>query len=294
MKPLRICVDARRVNQQTIADRTKVLPLREQLQRFHGARYISSLDLSCAFLQIPLKRNSRKWTAFQFQSKVYHFKTVPFGYKNSQAAFIRALEKVYGGDKINDHLVMYVVDLLVPSSTFAEHLQHLNTVLQKLTNVGFTVNANKCQFCKPQVKFLGHVVSDRTVRPDKDRIEAILRYPAPNNQRQLRKFLGVCNFHQQFIIQYAFYVEPLLVLLRKGNRWRWTTELQQAFETLRSKFAESIFLVHPDERKDWIINTDASGKAIGSVLMQQDENGGINIISTASSLEAGGTAVYDM
>jgi hypothetical protein len=51
------------------------------------------------------------------------------------------------------------------------------------------------------------------------------------------------------------------VLLRKGNRWKWTTELQQAFEILRDKFGESIYLVHPDEEKSWIINTDASGKA---------------------------------
>jgi hypothetical protein len=98
----------------------------------------------------------------------------------------------------------------------------------------------------------------------------------------LQKFLGVCNFHQQFIVSYASYVEPLLVLLRKGNRWKWTTELQRAFETLRSKFAESTYLVHPDKEKSWVINTDASGKAIGSVLMQQDKDGNFNIISTAS------------
>jgi hypothetical protein len=177
---------------------------------------------------------------------------------------------------------MYVDDLLIHSSTFDEHLEHINTILHKLTTAGFTINAAKCQFCKPEIKFLGHIISYKTVRPDKERIEAILRYPAPKNQRQLRKFLGVCNFHQQFIVNYAAYVEPLLVLLRKGNRWRWTTELQQAFETLRSKFAESIYLVHPDEEKSWVINTDASGNAIGSVLMQQDENGKLNIISTAS------------
>jgi hypothetical protein len=281
-KPLRICVDARRINQQMVADRTKVLPLREQLQKFHGARYITSLDLSCAFLQVPLKKESRQWTAFQFQGKVYQFQSVPFGMKNSLAAFIRAIEKVFGDDEINNHVVMYVDDLLIHSPTFSEHLKHLDKVLHKLTTAGFTINAAKCQFCKPEIKFLGHIISDKTVRPDNERIEALLRYPTPKNQRQLRKFLGVCNFHQQFIVNYAFFVEPLLVLLRKGNKWRWTAELQCAFETLRAKFAEIIFLVHPDEEKGWVINTDASGKAIGSVLMQQNEHGSFSIISTAS------------
>jgi hypothetical protein len=98
MKLLRICIDARRINQQMTAGRTKVLPLRELLQKFHGASYISSLDLSSAFLQVPLKETSRQWTAFQFQSKAYQFKTVPHGFKNSLSAFIRALEKILGDD----------------------------------------------------------------------------------------------------------------------------------------------------------------------------------------------------
>ena len=78
--------------------------------------------------------------------------------------------------------------------------------LHKLTTAGFSINAAKCLFCKPETKFRGHIIPDKTVRPDKERTEAILRYQAPKNQRQLRKFLGVCNFHQQFIVNYASYV----------------------------------------------------------------------------------------
>ena len=69
-----------------------------------------------------LKESSRQWTAFHFQSKVYQFKTVPYGLKNSLSAFIRALERVLGDDEITNNLVMYVDDLTVHSSTFTEHL----------------------------------------------------------------------------------------------------------------------------------------------------------------------------
>jgi hypothetical protein len=68
-------------------------------------------------------------------------------------------------------------------------------------------------------------------------------------------------------------VEPLLLLLRKGNKWNWTQELQQAFEILISKFATSIHLVHPRQDKDRIINTAVSGFAIGRVLIQEGDNG---------------------
>jgi hypothetical protein len=83
-------------------------------------------------------------------------------------------------------------------------------------------------------------------------------------------------------LNYASYVEPLLVLLRKGNKWSWSNTLQNAFEVLRAKFAESIHLVHPDENKGYIIHTDASGRAIAGVLLQEDDDGHYNIVSTAS------------
>jgi len=76
-----------------------------------------------AFLQVPLKESSRQWTAFQFQSKVYQFKTVPYGFKSSLSAFIRAFERILGDEEINNNLVMYVDDLIVHSSTVSEHLQ---------------------------------------------------------------------------------------------------------------------------------------------------------------------------
>ena len=118
--------------------------------------------------------------------------------------------------------------------------------------------------------------------PDRKRIEAILNFPAPKNQRQLRKFLGITNFHQRFIINYANYVAPLLELLRKGCRWQWSADKQTAFETLREMFAHSIHLVHPDHQLPYIINSDASSRAIGAILMQHSKDGNINIVSTAS------------
>jgi hypothetical protein len=150
---------------------------------------------------------------------VYQFTSVPYGFKNSLSAFIRALDKVLRDEDVGNHMVMYVEDILIHSSNFDDHLLHIDRVIHKLTAAGFTINAATCQFCKPEIKFLSHIVSDKTVKPDRERIEGTRRYPVPKNQKQLRRFLGVCNYHQQCIIDCVTYVEPLLVLLRKGNKW---------------------------------------------------------------------------
>ena len=109
-----------------LADRTEVMPMCELLQKFYGAKYITSLDLSSALLQIPLKQFSRQWTAFQFESNVYQFITVPYGFKNSLAAFVRAIEQVLRDCGLNNNLVIYVDDLLNYSLTFTEHLHYID------------------------------------------------------------------------------------------------------------------------------------------------------------------------
>ena len=104
-KGIRICIDAHRVNALMVLDRVKVDPMKELLQRFHGSKYITTIDLSSAFLQVPLHRSSRKWTSFQFGNQVYEYKVVPYGFKNSLSAFIRVLDMVLG-DSLEENVVI--------------------------------------------------------------------------------------------------------------------------------------------------------------------------------------------
>ena len=152
-KAVCICLDARRINKQMIVDRTKGMPMRELLQKFYGAKYITNLDLSSAFLQIPLKKSSRQWAAFQFESNVYQFTTVTYGFKNSLATFIKALERVLGDCGLGNNLFMFVDDLLIHSPTFTEHLHHIDLVLDKLTSAGFTVNSASANFVNRKSSF---------------------------------------------------------------------------------------------------------------------------------------------
>jgi hypothetical protein len=163
----------------------KVAPMQEILQRFHGTRYVTTLDVSSAFLQVPLDEASRKYTAFEFQSNVYQYKRIPCGFRNSLAGFMRALQTVLGEETCG-YVINYVDNILIFSRSFDRRTDHFETVLNKLTSPGSTINAQKCNFCKPEIKFLGHVVSRGKLMPDLQRIEAILNYPAPRNKKQIR------------------------------------------------------------------------------------------------------------
>jgi hypothetical protein len=130
--------------------------------------------------------------------------------------------------------------------------------------------------------FLGHVIGPEAISADPQRIAAILNYPAPRNQKQLRQFRGTCGFRHKFAVNYVAFVAPFSPVLKKGVKWEWTTQLQRAFEDLRSQFAHSIHLVHPNDELPYSMYSDASKFAVGALLMQANENGETHIVSTAS------------
>jgi hypothetical protein len=106
-------------------DRVKFAPIRELLQSFHGSKYITALDLSSAFIQVPPAKNWRKWTAFNFEKHVLQFTVVPYGYKNCLSAFITALQRVLRDEK---NVITYVDDIVLHSPEFEDHLATLDSV----------------------------------------------------------------------------------------------------------------------------------------------------------------------
>jgi hypothetical protein len=98
------------------------------------------LDLSSAFLRVSLAKSLRKWTAFNFENQVHHFTGVPYRYKNSLLAFMRALQRVLGDEK---NVITCVDDIVLHSLGFNDHLAMLDSVLHKLTSAGSTINSSK-------------------------------------------------------------------------------------------------------------------------------------------------------
>jgi hypothetical protein len=131
-KSPRICLDARRVNRWTSLDRAWVAPANELLQHFHRSNFITSIDLSSAFLQIFLERESRKFTAFHREEQIYQFTRTPYGFRKPLAAFVRALQNTLGPETC-DYALAFVDDIVCHSKSPYLHLEHLDTVLRKLT-----------------------------------------------------------------------------------------------------------------------------------------------------------------
>lgn len=134
---IRICLDARYLNDQIESENNGPPEIKGILQKYGGKTILSTTDLTPGFLQIPLKKESRKYTAFTFEGKAYQFCRIPFGIKTASNGFVRALNKVLKGE-CEEFCTIYIDDMLITSETFLEHLFHLEKIFSRIKQAGST------------------------------------------------------------------------------------------------------------------------------------------------------------
>lgn len=158
-------------------------------------------------------------------------------------------------------------DILVYSTTWKDHLTHLEAVLQVLEQNTLYVKLSKCVFGVEEIEYLGHVVSGKGVAIEATKIEAVLKWPTPTNLKQLRGFLGLTGYYRRFIKSYAKIAAPLTDLLGKDS-FCWNETTQEAFQGLQQAITSAPVLALPNFQQTFILETDASGIGVGAVLHQ--------------------------
>ena len=196
----------------------------------------------------------------------FEFLVMSFGLTNALATFCTLMNKVLQ-PFLDRFVVVYLDDIVVYSTTLAEHAQHLRQVLQVLRNNELYLKLEKCSFAQREVEFLGHKIADGKLMMEDSKVKAILEWQPPTNVPELRSFLGLVNYYCRFIKGYSAKAAPLTELLKKNRTWHWYKECQRAFRELKKAISEQPVLALPDHTKPFEVQTDASDFAISGVLM---------------------------
>ena len=263
----RFCIDYRKLNAVTRKDSYPLPRIDDALDSLAGAKYFSTLDLQSGYHQVAMHPDSKEKTAFISHAGLYQFNVLSFGLTNAPPQFQRLMSRILHGLEWKICLV-YIDDVIIFSSSFSDHLSRLKTVFDRFRAANLKLKPSKCHFAQDSVNYLGFIVSSSGIAPDPQKLEAVKSFPTPKTVKEVRSFLGLCNYYRRFVEGFSKIASPLNTLTRKNISFVWTPDCETAFSELRKRLCSPPILAYPHFSAPFHLYTDASQTALGYILGQ--------------------------
>ncbi|XP_053373962.1 uncharacterized protein K02A2.6-like [Mercenaria mercenaria] len=279
-KSLRLCGDYKvSVNREISEDQYPLPNVDDMFATLAGGKKFTKLDLTQAYAQLELDENSKDLLTINTHLGLYKYNRLAYGVSSAPAIFQSVMDTVLAG---LSGVVCRIDDILITAPSDDVHLQRLEEVLRRLHTHNIKLNANKCVFMAKNVVFMGHLVDEEGIHPTDDKVEAVMKAPVPTDVGTLKSYLGLLNYYGSFIPNLSTMLHPLHQLLRKGAKWEWSAECQEAFDRSKDELSGTGVLIHYDEQKPVILACDASAYGVGAVISHVMEDGTEKPIAYAS------------
>nr|DAA65004.1 TPA_exp: gag-pol protein [Drosophila sechellia] len=276
---LRICIDMRLANKAILRENYPLPIFETFMTKLRGAKYFSRLDLKYAYHQLELDEASRAITTFITPRGLFRYKRLMFGVNSAPEIFQRRLEELLAPCR---NVLNYIDDIIIFGTNENGHDNAVKEIKEILEKNNVLLNGEKCIWKTDKVKFLGHILSDRGIEVDPEKVSTILSFRSPKNKEEVRSFLGLVTYVGKFIPDLADRTEPLRRLLRKDCRFNWDKNEEKAYKDLKSHLAKIPNLSYFDPDNTTQLIADASPVALGAVLLQFTRDKELKIISFAS------------
>ena len=259
----RVCVDFRKLNKITEVDPEPMTTAEDLFRRLSGKKYLSKIDLTKGYWQIPVAPEDVHKTAFVTPDGQYEFMRMPFGMVNSGATLVRGLRKILEG---MPGVGSYIDDIVIYSDSWEDHIKTLKELFSRLRKARITARPTKCLLGASRMEFLGHQVGGDIITPSRDT-------PRPTTKKQVRSFLGLVGYYRDHIPAFAEISAPLTDLLKKGKaeHIQWSEAQERAYSLLKEYLLQEPVLKLPDLSKPFVLRTDASGVGVADVLLQEND-----------------------
>jgi hypothetical protein len=264
---IRMCIDYRALNKITIKNKYPLPRVDELFDRLLGSKYFSKIDLRSGYHQVRIADEDVYKTAFRTRYGHYEFMVLPFGLTNAPATFMNMMQNIFK-DQLDNFVIVFLDDILIYSKNKHDHMKHVDVVLSLLRKNKLYAKQSKCEFFKKEISFLGHVINEHGVTMEKSKVDAVLKWPVPTDINDVRAFLGLAGYYRKFVNNFSKISTPLSELLKKENKFEWGEKQAASFEALKKSVSTAPVLVLPDPSLPYIVDTDASGYALGSALLQ--------------------------
>ena len=266
----RFVTDFRKVNARCERFVYPLPRIEDALQRLKNPQFFSTLDLQKGFWQVPIAEADRKYFAFSTGTMHVEYNVMPMGALNSSSTLQTLMTLILRGLP-PEHVICFLDDILIASSSMEDHLKHLDQVLLAIRRAGLKLNGKKCIFAREEIISLGHKLSREGISPDPTNIDKIKKWKTPISRTEVKQFLGLTGYYREWVEGYARKAVCLTNLTKNETPWVWAEAEQKAFEMLRNNLISMPIMAYPDFDKMFWIKCDASGFCVGHVLTQFHE-----------------------
>jgi len=272
---LRLVQDYRKLNEMTIKNSYPLPLISDIITKLSKAKYFTKLDVRWGFNNVRVKEGDEWKAAFRTNRGLFEPLVMFFGLTNSPATFQTMMNDIFI-ELIDDNVVIvYIDDILVFTETLDHHMEVVKKVLQILANNKLYLKAEKCEFEKEKIEYLGLIISQGKIEIDPVKVERVSKWPEPENVKDVQSFLGFVDFYRRFIEDLANIAKPLHELTKKGTVWRWGLRHQEAFDQLKFKVTSSPILIFLDAINSIKLKQIALIMLLGLFYLRKDqmENG---------------------
>ena len=261
----RMCVDYPALNTRTVGDRYPLPSIESILSQLGGSTVFSKKNLVSKFHQIRIHDKDVKKTAFNTQFGALEWVVMPFGLCNAPSTFQRVVN-----DVLRDHLGIfvwvYIDDILIFSKDADDHQQHLDLLHELLCRHQLFPCINKSTFFQSRVSFCGYNIDRDRVQMDAEKIKVIRGWPLPTTVNEVRQFIRLCGFYQQFVEGFQAVAAPLAAMFKADFEWEWTAVHQASFDKLKQAMINATHPSAIDPRQPYHLCTDALKDCMGATL----------------------------
>src|ERR1700744_4063152 len=218
----RPCQDYRHVNSGRVPNAYPLPTISDLILRLQGQKYFTKFDVRWGYNNVRIKEGDEWKAAFSTPFGSYEPTVMFFGLCNSPATFQKMMNEYFFDFIKEGWICIYMDDILIAAFTLQELRERTRRVLQRLLDCDLYLKLDKCQFEKKEIEFLGMIISWNQIRMDTSKLLGIKKWTPPTTVKQVRSFLGFCNFYRKFIGHYAEISKPLTELTKKDEQFVWT------------------------------------------------------------------------
>ena len=269
----RLIQDYRYLNSHTVVNSYPLLDIKTLLDDLASSSYFVKFDVRWGFTNIRIKAGDEWKAAFVTPRGVFEPLVMFFGQTNAPPTFQRYMNETFSRMSGERKLVIFMDDVIVHGRTRDELTAHVSEFLQTCKEENLRLKISKSTFEMQEVDFLGYKIRHGQYSPCPIKTAAIKDWPTPTNLKELRSFIGFCNFYRMFIANFSQIAHLLHLLTKKGQEYIWEEAQKQAFEELKNRLTSSPVLRLPDLSKPFVVQTNTSKLGTGAVLLQMDDAG---------------------